>query len=185
LYTSFPPRQRRQPVALLSAIALMGPCFLLLALQARHGPVRARPQLTCLGIGIVVLVVVALVLARAMRGRSDSLRHYAITLMLLTIALPFGVMGVLFWINHALDNGPRTAHATHVAQVWASRKGTQVFWAASAADWRGHGAFTLEGMPSPTAEQLRVGQPITIRTGSGRLGWEWLAGYEIRESELF
>jgi hypothetical protein len=164
---------------LLAAAFVPLPIFVAGLLLARYQPLYTKPWLLGIATGLGVWALVMFAVGRVVRGRSDSLRRFFTFAVLLLFPVPLLTVTLLFHYNGAYDTTPAVDHASKVERVWYSQaKNAHRTYYIAATGWEGDAPVKIR-VPNAVAAQLTVGQPVTITTGAGKLGWEWLRGYRF------
>ncbi|HYF49772.1 MAG TPA: hypothetical protein VEJ63_10225, partial [Planctomycetota bacterium] len=72
---------------------------------------------------------------RLVRGRSNAMRHFIISMLLMTIALPTGGAGTVVFLNGYLDSSPQVQHQTRVVRQWTTRSKNSTNYHTEVAGW--------------------------------------------------
>jgi hypothetical protein len=124
-------------------------------------------------------VILVLVGARILRGRSDSLRRVGLLTFLTLGTVPLASYTALVHINSALDESPVMEHTTKILRAWTTKPKNTKYYHIEIASWRaGEATITLD-VSSTFASRATVGRTLTVRSHAGRFGWEWIDTFQL------
>lgn len=131
--------------------------------------------------GAVFLVYFAGCIA-LLRGRSSSHRDLGVILLLSLFSFPFGGMTAVEAYNGYADTAPANIHHVVVVNRSLSRGKNSTSYYAQVASWRGENRTERIPVNRSVYDRLQPGATkMLVTTKPGRLGFEWLVGYEIEE----
>jgi len=109
----------------------------------------------------------------AVRGRSTSLRDFAISTGPSLVGWPVASVALLLFVNGALDSSPPTPHQRVVAHRYTT-KGKSTSYHVVLEPTAGGGRRYELTVPRATYGSLREGGQAVVTTHAGALGYEWL-----------
>ncbi len=143
-------------------------------------PVEASSTAAAARWALLAWALSLVLIARAVRGRTDGLRRAVMLGALTFFGLAAPLFGGLLQCNTWLDGSPRVEHATTVLGAWESEnmRGTKVH-SLEVVGWRrGQAPQTLSCSHELVAKATK-GAPAVVTTHAGRLGWEWVSGVRL------
>jgi hypothetical protein len=126
------------------------------------------------GVGLFVALVP--VAALVLRGRSDSLRRLGIAVGVGAYVVPCYTAAALVTINGALDASRPARAESRVLARWVT-SGKSPERKLRLAGIRGGEGLELT-VDRGLYERLAEGDPVTVVTGDGALGWRWVQRVE-------
>jgi hypothetical protein len=157
-------------VAVVSAIVSLVLFFLVDWLWEPLGP---DLYTTCAVIGFFLWFVALPILVFVLRGRSDSLRLLATSVIALAFALPIGATDLAIVVNGLFDRSTPIDHETRVTQM-RKTSGKSTAYYITFDSWH-PGEKTIEtSVGSSLYYKLASGSTITVTTADGALRWERL-----------
>jgi hypothetical protein len=165
-------------VAIVAAfVAIVGSGAVMVALRDAYPPVTTDLYRVAVPVAAGLFAGAVLVAALAVRGHSDSLRTLGILSAVLLYALPCYTVGAVLGINGALDDSAPARRRSRVVERWATYGKRAAYHLRLAPLRRGEDAVVTE-VDRPTYAELAQGDAVTVVTGEGALGWEWLQRVE-------
>ena len=176
----WPPERKGAPLAalvwrlpillVLLCAAGFGPALVLRA-QATYQPVATSIYVAALLVALGAWIAIVCRLHLRIRGRSNSFGELIVWAALIALALPGGTIGAFIACNGAFDGSSPRERRALVARRW-TESGEHAADHVDLAGLRGDDVIDVtlkEGQPP-----LDSGLHVSVETGTGALGWEWI-----------
>jgi hypothetical protein len=125
---------------------------------------------------LLVFVISSIVL---LKGRSSSHTELLTSWAIALIGFPLFGIGATLTVNGFLDPGDPTIHVAEILDKHVSGSGRSVSRRVYVRSWReGRDRERLE-VGSDAYARAKVGSAMRITTKTGRLGFEWIADYQM------
>lgn len=164
------PRFPRFAAAAIVFSGIFVPIFFVLV-RLMPTPMNDNDSLKAIGIGMLVWVVVAVVIARVQRAHSLGLATFAVTILPLFFSVPLLSAAALFFVNAGLDASAPTTHRAKVTAVRGTRDDKYVH----VVPWDADRSFQKVDPPFAVWKTLHVGDEIDVDVHPGALGWPWMS----------
>ena len=133
------------------------------------------PWLVGWGFGAGAWLLWLPVCGRLVRGRSDAMRNFLISMIVLMAGLPLGGGGAVVFANGYWDTSPAVPHQTVVTRKWTTRSKNSTNYHTEVRGWRAGETLKFSGYSYYHSKQ--VGTPALVITRGGAFGWEWIESY--------
>jgi hypothetical protein len=156
-----------------SIVALVGGLIFTAISAANYRPLDWSPWLWGWALGAVAWVFWIPICGRLVRGRSDSMRNFLISVILFVFGLPIIGGGAFVFANGFFDSSPPVPHVTRVTRQWTSRSKNSTNYHTEVQGWR-PGDVGIHFGGSGFYHSKKQGSPVTVISKAGAFGYEWI-----------
>ena len=175
-----PGRARANAVALAilgGLVLILGAPGLMIVLRDAYPPVTGDLYEVALPVAGGLYLAAVIVLGLVVRGHSDSLRVFLLLAGVLLFLLPCYTVSAFVGINGALDGATPARHPSRILERSVTHGKNPTCHLRFAGLRRGEEAVEVK-LPVARCDAFAQGDAITVSTGAGALGWEWIERVE-------
>jgi len=156
-------------------VALVAGIIFLIIVSISYRPLDFSPYLLGWALGAVAWMIWLPICGRLVRGRSDAMRNFLISMLTLVFGAPIICDGAIVFANAFFDQSPPVTHKTKVTRKWTTR-GKSTSYHTEVQSWRpADSGIQFSGSSFYNSKQ--VGSPVTVVSKAGALGYEWIESY--------
>jgi hypothetical protein len=163
-------------VAIGSIITMILAIIFPIAARSMYRPVEWSAWQTGLGIGFAAWLAWIPICGRLVRWRSDAMRNFLISVLLMFAGLPLIGAGSVVFGNGFFDTSTLVPNKTIVTRKWTSRSKNSTNYHTELKALR-PGGSNIEISGQRFYNSKNAGSPVIVTTGSGAFGYEWIADY--------
>lgn len=119
------------------------------------------------------------------KGRSDSHYLFLVLLLISLIGFGFGTTGSFIFSNGFLDTSEISAWETRIIDKFQRRADKDIKYFIEVQFWRGPGEPINIRVTRSEYENILVHDPVTVKTGEGFWGHEWLKSYRLKNIDNY
>ncbi len=172
----------RACIYLLSAVSLVGGLVVMLWASKKYTVLDENALfIGSLGYSVLAFIAFIAVSMFLLKGRSSSHNELMLVLIVAVIGFPLFGYGATLSINGYLDVAEPRHYQVKIVDKRISKSSKSTIRYISVASWRKGRSRELITVGSGEYKRFDIGSSLRITTRPGRLGYEWLADYELVE----